>query len=64
MGKTKHSFSDSEKLIELVRAHPAIYDCTLRSHRDSVYLQNAWKAIAAKMGLEEEKVWCINVWFL
>ena len=52
MASKKITASNIEKLIELVRANPAIYDVQLKEHKDSVLLRNIWESIAAATGVE------------
>ena len=41
-----------EKLIELVRNRPPIYNCRLAEHKDVQLQKNLWKAIADQMEVE------------
>ena len=54
----KLSTEESEKLIELVRINPAIYNATLADHKDSHMLNNIWISIAKSMGTDTSK--CIQ----
>ena len=38
--------SEMEKLIELVRDHPLLYDPTLADYRDAIKVTNAWNSIS------------------
>jgi len=40
----------SERIIELVRDNPAIYDATRPEHRDAVMMANIWKSITKDVG--------------
>ena len=43
----------NEKLVELVRKVPAIYDASLEQHKDAGYnVFNAWESITREMGVE------------
>ena len=52
MASKKITASNIEKMIELVRVNPAIYDVKLKEHKDSVLLKNIWESISAAMGVE------------
>ena len=38
--------SEMEKLIELVRDHPLLYDPTVADYRDAIKVSNAWDSIS------------------
>ena len=42
-----------EKLIELVRQNPGLYDQSLSMYKDNVWTQNTWKKIADHLGLDD-----------
>ena len=42
-----------EKLFELVRANPCLYDCTLPDHKDAVKISNIWQSIAKKLDIPD-----------
>ncbi|GFR83512.1 hypothetical protein ElyMa_005977000 [Elysia marginata] len=42
-----------EKLIDLVRERPALYNCQLTEYKDHQLQKNIWKNIAEEMGLED-----------
>lgn len=46
---TAFSDEDCEKLIELIRQHPSIYDPKLDSYRDENLKDNIWINIAGKI---------------
>ncbi|KAF5283967.1 hypothetical protein FQR65_LT13659 [Abscondita terminalis] len=57
---TNFSHEDCEKLIELIRQHPPIYNAQLDSYRDENLKDNIWTSIAEsinKTGLECRKKW-------
>ena len=37
---------DAEKLINIVRNHPEIYDVSYKKHSDRDFISNLWKQIA------------------
>lgn len=45
------SVGDNEKLVELVRSNPFIYDATSPYHKDTIMLANTWKSIAAELNI-------------
>ena len=50
MGRNKYSNDSHEKLIELVRANPIIYDQSQKLYRDILVLKNIWNKISVEMG--------------
>ena len=44
-----YSLKEEEKLIEVFRDYPVIYDKTVPGHKDQVVLENAWKAITNQL---------------
>lgn len=49
MPKRKTTTEMLEKLVELVRQNPVLYDPKLPGHKDAVRLSNIWKSIATAM---------------
>ena len=49
----KFSHKIYEKLIDLVRERPSLYNCQLTEYKDHQLQKNAWKIIAEEMGLED-----------
>ena len=49
----KFSQEKYEKLIELVRQRPALYNCQLRQYKDQQLHRNMWRTIAHEMGETE-----------
>ena len=39
-----------EKLVELVRDNPVLYNVSLPEHRDPLFVRNVWSSIAEAMG--------------
>lgn len=48
--------SGDELLIELVRSYPVIYDKTLKDHKNSMIVNNAWSEIGIIMDLPGKKI--------
>lgn len=46
---------ESEKLIELVRINPVLYDARSSDHKDVQLIHNTWASIADSMGKETGK---------
>ena len=46
-------FETSEKLIELVRLHPCLYNPTLREYKDIDVSRNTWRSIAKALNMPE-----------
>ena len=44
--------SEMEKLTELVRDNPLLYDPTLPDYRDAIKVSNAWDSISRMLGVE------------
>lgn len=55
MPRTEHvvSADDTDKLIELVKQHPLLYDPTSAEHKDAQKMFNTWASIAAIMDREK-----------
>ena len=53
MPSSKVSVEDTEKLIELVRQHPLLYDASCPEHKDAQRMRNVWQSIANVMGREK-----------
>lgn len=52
MPRSKVSVETTEKLIELVREHPQLYDASCAEHKDAQRLSNMWQSIAIIMGVK------------
>ena len=50
----KRLSKDQTETLELVRERRYIYDVRDPGHMDASRISNAWRAIAEKMGLEEQ----------
>ena len=46
MPKSKVSEETKEKLIELVRQHPPLFDAKCPEHKDAQWTENIWRSIA------------------
>ena len=49
----KFSHKTYEKLLDLVRERPALYNCQLTEYTAHQLQKNTWKNIAEEMGLED-----------
>ena len=47
------SVVNTEKLVELVRKHPLLYDPTCHEHKDSQRVHNLWNSIAKVMHFDK-----------
>ena len=53
MPKSKISTEKTERLIELVREHPHLYNPRLPEHRDAQFIYNTWGSIARILAVEK-----------
>ena len=53
MPRTKSSNREIEKLIELVRRNPFLYDTSKDDHKDKQKVENAWSSIAKTMDKDD-----------
>ncbi|XDV21795.1 hypothetical protein PO909_026815 [Leuciscus waleckii] len=47
---------EEEKLCELIRIHPHLYDSSSKLHSNKIALENAWREVATAMGKTVDKV--------
>ncbi|XP_072383971.1 uncharacterized protein [Diabrotica undecimpunctata] len=49
----KFTFAEDELLIDLVKQHPALYNCKLKSYRDIVLRNKIWKQVGVSLNKSE-----------
>ena len=52
MAKLVLTTEETEKLIDLVRENPGLYDQGLPEYKDAIYQRNCWVKLATQLGYD------------